>query len=71
MPRQFFRFAHSVRCTACNSGPGHWCRTPEGKCCPPHRERSREALRVACSVLKPYTKTQVKPQFETRWEAGK
>jgi hypothetical protein len=64
MPRQFFRFAHSVRCPVCGSGRGHWCRTPEGKCVAPHRERAREALRITCSVLvpSPKTTTQVNPQ---------
>lgn len=46
-----FAFAHSVKCPKCKAGIGHWCRE-NGKAVPPHRERSQEALRIACSVLK-------------------
>jgi hypothetical protein len=69
MPK-FFKFALSVKCPRCRCGAGHWCRE-QGKCVPPHRERAHEALRITCSVLRPSTKTQVNPQVETRWEAGK
>lgn len=45
-----FKFAHSVKCPRCHVGPNHWCRQ-DGKCIAPHRERSREALRLSCAVL--------------------
>jgi hypothetical protein len=63
MPR-FFKFALQVKCRVCHCGAGHWCRDEQGKCIPPHRERAQEALRIACSVLSPSTKTktQVNPQ---------
>jgi hypothetical protein len=56
MPR-FFKFALQVKCPVCRCGAGHWCRDEQGKCIPPHRERAQEALRIACSVLSPSTKT--------------
>jgi hypothetical protein len=61
MPK-FFKFALSVKCPRCRCGAGHWCRDEQGKCIPPHRERAHESLRIACSVLRPSTRTQVTRQ---------
>ena len=47
-----FQFAHSVKCPKCKANVGRWCRE-DGKAIPPHRERSKEAVRTSCAVLKP------------------
>jgi hypothetical protein len=51
-----FRFALQVTCPRCHRSRGHWCRDSHGKCVAPHPERSKEALRITCSVLMPSTK---------------
>jgi hypothetical protein len=41
----------SITCPKCNRGNGHYCRNEQGKCVPPHRERSQVALRASCATL--------------------
>jgi hypothetical protein len=60
-----FRFAFSVKCPVCRAGPSHWCRE-QGKCVPPHRERSKEALRISCSILRPTKVTMVTATYEPK-----
>jgi hypothetical protein len=45
------RFVLYVTCPKCNRGNGHYCRNEQGKCVPPHRERSQAALKASCTTL--------------------
>jgi hypothetical protein len=48
---EYQRFILSVTCPKCNRGNGHHCRDQQGKCVPPHRERSQAALKTSCATL--------------------
>lgn len=48
---QPFAFSHSVRCPRCLADIGRWCRDNHGKSIPPHPERRKEAIKIACGKL--------------------
>ena len=48
---EYQKFVRSVKCPKCGRANGHYCRDEQGKCVPPHRERSQAALKASCATL--------------------